>query len=168
MKSRRWTLVTILTIISIPTSSSSQSSKQFQEFETFQETIDYRLPTRVVPINYELTITPYFDGEKQFTFDGIVRITIRTSQPNVNEIVVHSHDLTIRENMNTLTEAKDPTTIVITNRSRNATTQKYTLSLASAMKTNIDYVLEFYYLGKMNSDMKGFYRSSYVQDGLTV
>lgn len=86
----------------------------------------------------------------------------------VTEIVVHALDLTIRENMNTLTEAKDPTTIVITNRSSNAITQKYTLSLASAMKTNVDYLLEFYYSGNMSSDMKGFYRSSYVQDGITV
>lgn len=86
----------------------------------------------------------------------------------MTEIVVHAHDLIIRENMNTLKEAKDPTTIVITNRSRNAITQKYTLTLASAMKTNIDYMLEFYYSGNMNSDMKGFYRSSYVQDGVTV
>lgn len=163
MKSRLWILVTILC-----TSTSSQSSKQFQEIEPFQETLDYRLPTRVVPSNYDITITPYFDGEKQFTFDGVVRITIRTSQTNVNEIVVHVHDLTIRENLNTLKEAKDPTTITITNRSKNAITQKYTLSLASAMKTNIDYVLEFYYTGNMNTEMKGFYRTSYIQDGLTV
>ncbi len=165
MKSRLWTFVTILTFISIPTSTSSQSIEQLQEIEPFQETIDYRLPTRVVPSNYEITITPYFD---HFTFDGSVRITIRTSQPNVNEIVLHVHDLTIREDMNTLTEAKDPTTIQITNRSRNAITQKYTLSLATVMKPNIDYVLEFFYAGNMNSEMKGFYRSSYVQDGVTV
>lgn len=167
MKLRLWIIVTVLTFINIPTLTSSQSS-QFQEIEPFQEIVDYRLPTRVVPSNYELIITPYFDGEKQFTFDGVVRITIRTSQPNVNEIVVHAHDLTIRENMNTLTEAKDPTTIAITNRSRNAITQKYTLSLATPMKTNIDYVLEFYYSGIMNSEMKGFYRSSYIQDGVPV
>lgn len=162
MKSRLWILVTILIFIDILTSTSSQ------EIEPFQETIDYRLPTRVVPSNYDITITPYFDGAKAFTFDGVVRITIRTSQQNVNEIVVHAHDLTFRDNMNTLTEAKDPTTIVITNRSRNAITQKYTLSLASSMKTNIDYILEFYYTGNMNTEMKGFYRSSYVQDGVTV
>ncbi|KAJ6634675.1 Phosphatidylinositol 3-kinase catalytic subunit type 3 [Pseudolycoriella hygida] len=167
MKLRLWILVTTFTIIS--SSASSPPSKQFQEIEPFQEIIDYRLPTRVVPSNYEITITPYFDpGEKQFTFDGVVRITVRTSQQNVNEIVVHAHDLTIRENMNTLTEAKDPTAIIITNRSRNAITQKYTLTLATAMKVNIDYVLEFYYSGNMNTNMKGFYRSSYIQDGVTV
>lgn len=164
MKSRLWILVTVLTI----TSTSSQSSKHFQEIEPFQEIIDYRLPTRVVPSNYDITITPYFDGDKQFTFDGVVRITIRTSQPNVNEIVVHAHNLTIRENLNTLTEAKDPTSIVITSRSKNDITQKYTLTLASSMKINIDYVLEFYYSGNMNDDMRGFYRSSYVQDGVKV
>lgn len=82
MKSRLWILGTILTFTSIWTSTSSQSLKQFQEIEPFQETIDYRLPTRVVPSNYELTITPYFDGDKQFTFDGVVRIIIRTSQIN--------------------------------------------------------------------------------------
>lgn len=168
MKSRLWTLVTILTIASTPSTTSFQLAKQFEEIEPFQDLADYRLPTRVVPSNYEITITPYFDGEKQFTFDGVVRITIRTSQINVNEIILHAHDLTIRENLNTLTEAKDPTTIQITNRSRNAITQKYTLSLASAMKTNIDYVLEFFYSGNMNTEMKGFYRSSYVQDGVTV
>lgn len=168
MKSRLWIFVTLLSFTGIPTSNSFQSIKQLQEIDPFQEIIDYRLPTRVVPSNYDLTITPYFDGDKQFTFDGVVRITIRTSQPNVNEIVVHAHDLTIRENLNSLTEAKDPTTIAITNRSQNAITQKHILSLASAMKPNIDYILEFYYSGNMNSEMKGFYRSSYIQDGVTV
>lgn len=168
MKSRLWILATISTFISISALVSSQSVKQFQAIEPFQGNIDYRLPTRVVPSNYDITITPYFEGEKQFTFDGVVRITIRTSQQNVNEIVVHAHDLTMRESMNTLTEAKDPTSITITNRSRNAITQKYTLSLASAMKTNTDYILEFYYTGNMNTDMKGFYRSSYIQNGVQV
>lgn len=168
MKSRLWILVTITTFINISASISPQSSKQIQEIEPHQENIDYRLPTRVVPSNYDITITPYFEGDKRFTFDGVVTITIRTSQLNVNEIVVHAHDLTIREDMSTLTESKDPTTIVITNRSRNSITQKYTLSLASAMKTNTDYNLVFYYTGNMNTDMKGFYRSSYIQDGVTV
>ncbi|KAG4080264.1 hypothetical protein HA402_010756 [Bradysia odoriphaga] len=168
MKSRLLILVTLVSLMDIPTSNSFQSTQQLQEIEPFQEIIDYRLPTRVVPSNYDLTINPYFDGEKQFTFDGVVRITIRTSQTNVNEIVVHAHDLTFRENLNTLTEAKDPTTIAITNRSRNAITQKYILTLASAMKPNIDYILEFYYSGNMNQEMKGFYRSSYIQDGIKV
>lgn len=168
MKSRLWIFVTLVSITGLPTSNSFQSTKQLQEIEPFQEIIDYRLPTRVVPSNYDLTITPYFEGEKQFTFDGVVRITIRTSQTNVSEIVVHAHELTIRENMNTLIEAKDPTSIAITSRSQNVITQKYTLTLASAMKPNIDYLLEFYYSGIMNSEMKGFYRSWYIQDGVTV
>lgn len=168
MQSRLCILVAVVSFMDIPASNSLQSEQPLQSIEPLQEIEDYRLPTRVVPSNYELTITPYFDGEKQFTFDGVVLITIRTSQTNVNEIVLHAHDLTIRESMNTLTEAKDPTTIPITNRSRNAITQKYTLSLASPMRANIDYVLEFYYSGNMNSEMKGFYRSSYVEDGVTV
>lgn len=170
MKSRLWKLVTIFTFVIIPTtlSSPSNSTHRFEDINPLEEIVDYRLPTRVVPSNYDLTITPYFEGDKQFTFDGVVRITVRTSQPDVREIILHVHDLSIRENMNTLTEAKDPTSIAITNRSRNAITQKYTLSLASAMKTNIDYLLEFYYTGNMTSDMKGFYRSWYVQDGVLV
>lgn len=169
MKSRLWILATLSTFINISaTLVPSHSEKQFQQIEPQQEITEYRLPTRVVPSHYEILITPFFDGPYQFTFDGNVKITIRTSAQNVNEIVLHTHDLIIREPLNTLKEAKDPTTIQITSRSRNAITQKYTLSLASPLRTNIDYVLEFYYTGNLNSEMKGFYRSSYVQDGVTM
>lgn len=169
MKSRLWILATFSTFINICTSSiSNYSEKQIPEIVPHQEISEYRLPTRVVPSHYDITITPYFEGDKKFTFEGDVRITLRTSAQNVNEIVLHTHDLVIREDLNTLKELKDPTYIIITNRSRNTITQKYTVSLASPMKTNIDYVLEFYYTGNMNTEMKGFYRSSYVEDGVTV
>lgn len=131
---------------------------------------NYRLPTSVSPSNYELEITPYFIAEEQklpFTFDGNVKITLRTSQTNIMDIILHSFNLEIL-GLPTLAEIAIPANnIIVNNITENMTTQKITLNLASPITPHVDYILIFYYIGHLNDAMNGFYRSSYVEDGVT-
>lgn len=135
-----------------------------------QEAENYRLPNIVIPSNYDIEITPYFVPENnklQFTFDGIAKITLRTSSLNIMQIVLHAVNLNTTTNP-TLVEAQDGfTSIQITGSVDTLLTQKRTITLASALKPNQDYILTFNYVGQINDDMHGFYRSSYVENGTT-
>lgn len=81
--------------ILIGISSGAPSSSKIEN-----EKLDYRLNTDIRPIDYLIEVTPYFDdeapGKKAFSFDGIVRITLKTSKSNVNQIVLHKQDMDIK------------------------------------------------------------------------
>lgn len=130
---------------------------------------DYRLPTNVKPSNYHLTVTPYLKaavGKPQFTFDGIVIITLQTDQTGVNSIVLHQRDLTFGNDQIRLTRENDVTQISVT-ASHNDTTNKLTLNLSTSLVQNQKYTLRIEYTGLLNNNMYGFYRSSYVENGVT-
>lgn len=135
-----------------------------------QDIENYRLPNIVIPSNYDIEITPYFVPENnklQFTFDGIAKITLRTSHLNIMQIVLHAVNLNTTTNP-TLVEAQDGfTSIQVTGSTDMLLTQKRTITLASALKPNQDYILTFNYVGQINDNMHGFYRSSYVENGTT-
>lgn len=131
---------------------------------------DYRLNDDVLPSQYNITLTPYFEAKNNkeaFTFDGVAVITVKTSKADVQQIVLHVNDLVVDEAQTTLALSTDAGARIAVTASHNATTHKYTLNLASAMRQNIEYVLSFTYVGYMRDDMHGFYRSSYVQNGVT-
>lgn len=130
---------------------------------------NYRLPTTVIPSNYNIEITPYFTaetGKEVYTFDGIARIRLVTSASNV--AVIELHALNLLGEIPTLVEALTPATqIVVTGMSDDSVSQKRTLTLASPLRANIEYILTFIYVGYLNEEMNGFYRSYYVENGQT-
>lgn len=132
----------------------------------YAQIVNYRLPTTVVPSNYQIDITPYFTaeaGKEVFTFDGIARVTLRTAENNVNVIELNAVNLI--GPYPTLFEALAPTvTIVVNSVVDDAVSQKRTITLAQALRPNIDYVLTFMYVGSLNEDMNGFYRSYYTEN----
>lgn len=142
-------------------------SSPIDEIEPKQSTPNYRLPTNVMPSNYVIEIEPYFTGTNEFTFSGRAAITLR-SQTTTNEIVLHQNDLTIDELLTTLTLAANTASqTIITGTSWDNVTHLYTLHTATTLVPNVDYRLTFVYTGILSSDMRGFYRSSYVENGVT-
>lgn len=134
-----------------------------------QTTENYRLDTNVLPINYDVTLTPYItsdSGDKLFTFDGTARITLFTNAVDQKIIVLHSKYLIFQAT--TLHEVAEPQTpLFILSQQYNNVTDKLTLELSAALRPNVNYVLEFVYTGTLQTDMSGFYRSSYVENGET-
>lgn len=139
------------------------------------EKVDYRLPTKIKPISYVLDVTPHFDnssGHEAFTFDGNVEISLSTEFRNVKEIVLHLKDINIKKtelHMKTnfgifwlMPEYKTGEGVL------DNITDKYTLPLEQPLTPNQIYVLKFEYIGRLQTDMHGFYRSSYEEDGSTV
>ncbi len=142
-------------------------SSPIDEIEPKQSNQNYRLPTNVIPSNYVIEIEPYFTGLNEFTFAGRAAIIFR-SQITTNEIVLHQNELTIDELLTTLTLAANTASqTIITGTSWNNVTHLYTLHTATTLVPNVDYRLTFVYTGILSSDMRGFYRSSYVENGVT-
>ncbi|XP_055853626.1 membrane alanyl aminopeptidase-like [Episyrphus balteatus] len=157
-------LALFATVISVPLT--KIEPKPEPELLANEPAVDYRIPDKILPWNYNIVLRPYLqksDGAKQFTFDGEVYITINTTETNLNTIVMHSKRLTItiRELYETATPA---TKITISKVEPDDVTDKYTLTLGQALKAKTMYTLHFVYTGLMEDDMHGFYKSSYVDN----
>lgn len=130
---------------------------------------DYRLTKDILPSNYKIRLEPYLeesDGEQRFTFDGEVLITLSTQQSDLTEIALHSKNLNYSSI--TLIEKDDEDAAIIeTSESLDDVTDIMTLELSQALKPNTNYSLNFIYVGLLSVEMHGFYRSSYVEGGVT-
>lgn len=131
------------------------------------KTINYRLTTDIEPFDYVLEFTPYLensvDGNEPFTFDGICNISIRTSKHGINTITLHKQDLKIIEQNLVKFAQQNVEYIEIKSNESDDITKKYTLKLAKPLIANEVYVLNFKYIGRLQTDMLGFYRSSYKE-----
>lgn len=154
----------IVCIAAVATIATASPSANISE----REILDYRLATTVWPQHYVVEVTPYFSnehGKQQFTFDGKVDITLSSNVRDVREITLHSNELKISQDIK-LRDAITPSTIIkIITQSYDPRTHKYTIGLGSSLPVGRKYVLSMLYVGKLNSDMKGFYRSSYEENG---
>lgn len=129
-----------------------------------RQSVDYRIPDTIRPSNYRISLTPYLlasDGAKRFTFDGSVAITLRAYSANLKTITLHAKDMTFSGT--SLKEKISGNVITISNQTEvDLITDKFSVNLDTALKTDIDYVLAFNYSGKMGDDMEGFYKSKYT------
>lgn len=129
---------------------------------------NYRLPEYIRPTRYELTIRPYFDasdGKKPFTFDAMVIITLSTEKPHLSEIVLHQKGLLIESVK--LKEQITRATVPITAVPFVFDTDHLGVKLSRPLEPNVDYAMRIIYNGTIGSDMVGFYRSSYTENGVT-
>lgn len=137
------------------------------------EELNYRLNTDIEPINYIIDVTPYFDdktsGKQAFTFDGIVIITLKSNESNVTRIVLHKQDMDIKWQTLTKVPENDSNVenIPLTSDNYDNITKKYTIELSNALIKDEIYMLKFEYTGKLQTDMLGFYRSSYKEGNET-
>lgn len=122
---------------------------------------NYRLPTTILPSNYNITLKPYLleqDGAKRFTFDGEVFITVQAKE-KTNQIIMHSKNLKFATRE--FWKVGQTTKTALPQVEPNSLTDIVTYNLTADMDINQDYILHFVYSGTMDDDMHGFYRSSY-------
>ena len=120
-------------------------------------TTNYRLPTSVKPTAYDIHLQPFFEEnvEKKFTFEGKVIINLNIEK-DTWEIVLHQFGLDIK----TIQLNSEP--IEDNNTDYNKTTQLLTIYPKNVLKANTTVKLQFDYSGHLRDDMRGFYRSYYV------
>ncbi|XP_058118577.1 uncharacterized protein LOC131284057 [Anopheles ziemanni] len=132
---------------------------------------DYRLNDDVWPTHYEIEIKPYIEaeaGKQAFTFDGNTKITVTTEKQGVTLIKLHMARMDI--SAWSVVRKSDNSLVQTLTQIYDSETEVLTLPLANGvtLQPNTEYVLSFTYVGNMDDDMAGFYRSYYLLDGAKV
>uniref|UniRef100_A0A8D8TU53 Aminopeptidase n=1 Tax=Cacopsylla melanoneura TaxID=428564 RepID=A0A8D8TU53_9HEMI len=131
--------------------------------ESKKKPID-RLPTSIHPLTYKMNILPFI-VENNFTFLGEVWITVKVLSPT-NNITVHVNDLNITSYA--ITRLSDKQSMLI-DRLHNDSVNQFAVFLLKneLFLPSHEYQLYVKYVGNLNDNMRGLYRSSYKQDNRT-
>ncbi|KFB52688.1 AGAP013146-PA-like protein [Anopheles sinensis] len=140
----------------------------------FESTVEvepeaYRLNEDVWPTHYDLEIKPYFANESNkaaFTFDGITTITITALKEGVTSIKLHQLDLDIQSWY--LLRRSNSQIVRQGNKTYDLETEILTLTLAEPLLPNVEYLLSFHYIGAIQNELHGFFRSSFNRSGEQV
>ena len=140
------------------------ASQIFQEAHfaaTFNgKSLQMRLPKHIQPQKYALYLTPFIIKDN-FTIQGHVDIDIIVNQKKVKTIILHSQDLKIYENTVKVI-GTDNQNYDILGFGYEKTTNFFYIHLAKDLPRSVKLSID--YLGDLNSDLMGFYRSSYLND----
>jgi aminopeptidase N len=133
-----------------------------------QATSNIRLNEDVLPIHYDIHLTPYFDGagDRSFTFDGRVEILVHTTRANVVQIVMHANEMTIADDWVVYEEGNPTNPIPHPPLSYDQATYKLTLNLNRALRQGVNYIVVINYVGRLSDAMSGFYRSYYMENNV--
>ncbi|OWR41732.1 Aminopeptidase N [Danaus plexippus plexippus] len=155
-------------LLVIPLNTDSTTSVSIESTTSYTETTtkevdntvtDVRLPTNIKPDSYLLKLTPYII-EGNFTFDGEISIVI-TVKNNTNRITFHGVELSfIKIN---LYKKEDRKEIKIIRRTEDVARQFQILDVTETLIAGHQYVLNITYVGILNDNLHGFYRSSYEE-----
>ncbi|XP_076675141.1 uncharacterized protein LOC143372620 isoform X2 [Andrena cerasifolii] len=122
---------------------------------------DYRLPKTIVPIGYEIMLSP--ELENNFEFTGVTHIKAIVREAT-DTITLHHGKLNILKcSVTTQNETK-----VILSLIYNSNTEKYEIKLQETLKVGLHISINFNYTGKLRDDMIGFYRTSYVDSNRKI
>ena len=133
--------------------------KDKDEDKTGDDVFDKKevLPSNVRPIHYFLSYTN-IDLEKEFKFDGNVKIDLEIYQDNVSKIIINSGDITYSSI--TITQNENKSSIDVSTIIEDKTCQQITIPLIKNLNKG-KAILEIKFIGILNDNLKGFYRSSY-------
>jgi aminopeptidase N len=125
--------------------------------------IQWRLTGETKPSWYNITLKPLSlvnNTESLFLFEGHAHIHFKTNETR-NEIKLHSRNLNFTEMCvyvpNTPNQCNK-----VQRTEHDLKTDIMTIQYLSGFTKDVEYVLYFEYMGSMDDDMHGFYRSSYV------
>ncbi|XP_051154544.1 aminopeptidase N-like isoform X2 [Leptopilina boulardi] len=116
------------------------------------ELINYRLPTSIIPINYELTL----NFLPELTFRGTVKIKAIV-QEKTNKIVLHYGKLSIK-GVSVLHKKEQ---LIIENKNYDPITEKYSITLKNVLSKESEIFIVIVYSGEAHDDLKGFYKMTY-------
>lgn len=120
----------------------------------------YRLPKNIIPISYNLRILTKL-AANDFFYEAEVRITLDALE-KTNTIILHAHKLRIDKDKSFLYRGTDK--ILIHDQYLDKNKQFYIIKCMKYLEVG-RYTLVLSFLGEIQDDVFGFYRSSYEVDG---
>ncbi|KRK04211.1 uncharacterized protein Dyak_GE10461 [Drosophila yakuba] len=123
----------------------------------------YRLPTALRPQKYDLRILTLLEHPENLRFSGTAKIVIEVLQ-NTNNITLHAKNLHINESQIVLKEisVEGNTDICISSTEVNSIHDFYILNTCKELLTGRVYELSLPFSAELNTQLEGYYRSSYV------
>lgn len=124
-----------------------------------------------MPHEYDIHLIPYMEETappKNFTFDGHVQILLEVTEAT-NLIRLHANDMEVLKDSVKVHDAEtgDEVEVVDVIRTDPADDRHFLdVSLAADLEVGSNYTLNINFIGKLNDDMEGFYRSNYFEDGV--
>ncbi|XP_069173006.1 LOW QUALITY PROTEIN: uncharacterized protein [Procambarus clarkii] len=131
------------------------------------EEVDIRLPTALKPLHYVVKLQPFINGN--FSIVGYVEIEIEVLEPTSN-ITLHILDIITKNETIKVVPSDDVngTGIEVQQNLYDNDRQFYTGVLAEELEVGRNYILSMQFLGYLNDELVGFYRSTYTdEDGNT-
>ncbi|KAF7414799.1 hypothetical protein HZH68_003288 [Vespula germanica] len=122
--------------------------------------LSHRLPKNIVPISYDLRILTKL-AANDFLYEAEVRITLDALE-KTNTIVLHAHKLRIDKDKSFLYRGTDK--ILIHDQYIDTNRQFYIVKCMKYFEVG-RYTLVLSFVGEIQDDVFGFYRSSYEVDG---
>ncbi|KAJ8733131.1 hypothetical protein PYW08_001429 [Mythimna loreyi] len=146
-----------------------ETDEEWIAYRNMMSNPDYRLPRTTEPEYYTVNLTPHLKyNETPTTFEGDVTIEIKALQ-SVQQIQLHCNDLTIDPNSVSVALKTNPAVNIIA-----TTGQDYTCTTESFLKINtaqplqvgdtIRYIVKMSFTGRLQTNMRGFYRSWYYDE----
>ncbi|XP_018306516.1 puromycin-sensitive aminopeptidase-like protein [Mycetomoellerius zeteki] len=133
--------------------------------------IDIRLPRDVVPELYELWLIPFI-WEGNFTFHGEIKILINVTNDTDN-VTLHAVDIKIDEGFTSIREYSsndknnNKTTVIGITEQKKDVDRQFHVIKTSKLKKGKQYIVHLKFIGYLNDNLHGFYRSSYTVDNQT-
>ncbi|XP_069189951.1 aminopeptidase N [Procambarus clarkii] len=131
------------------------------------EEVDIRLPTALKPLHYIVKLQPFINGN--FSIMGYVEIEMEVLEPTTN-ITLHIVDIITKNETIKVVPSDDVngTGIEVQQNLYDNDRQFYTGVLGEELEVGRNYILSMQFLGYLNDELRGFYRSTYKdQDGNT-
>ncbi|XP_029162422.1 puromycin-sensitive aminopeptidase-like protein [Nylanderia fulva] len=143
-------------IVAIPVDNNSRNDSHVA--------VNYRLPDIVTPVYYNIKLIPYIEVDN-FTFDGEISANI-TIRRTTSDLSLHALELIIDEAATSLFDNEGidhkPATY-----NYNNITQILVLNFNDELLPG-NYTLKMNYVGILNDDLQGFFRTSYIEKGKKV
>nr|XP_053644189.1 aminopeptidase N-like [Cherax quadricarinatus] len=128
-----------------------------------KEKINVRLPRALKPLHYMVKLQPFINGN--FSIMGYVEVEMEVVEPTSN-ITLHINDIITNNETIKLTPSDDRTGpgIRIVRHLCDKEREFYIAKLNEELKPGKKYVLSMEFVGYLNDDLVGFYRSSYTDE----
>ncbi|XP_035224731.1 aminopeptidase N-like [Stegodyphus dumicola] len=153
-------LVGLLVGYLTPCGASPRSEAQVVNPEVDKKELPYvLLPRSIIPEHYDVELQPFI-LPGNFTFNGKVRVQIRVLEETDN-VTLHINDITVNEDSVRLSGLDAPD---IARTSKDLERQFYILHLKGKLGAGQSYEVYMEFLGNLNDQLAGFYRSSYKDE----
>ncbi|KAL7288625.1 hypothetical protein TKK_0017359 [Trichogramma kaykai] len=123
----------------------------------------YRLPKNILPIHYNIELTPFIKDPKDFTFNGKIEIIANVTK-STEKIVLHVNQL---RDLNFKIYEEGNKEILIKSLVPDDTHDFVKIYLKYPVRNGTILKIDATFVGYLNTEMRGFYRSSYKISGKT-